>query len=126
MNSARLWIVLLALTSFCAGTAAGVLAGVRLAPEDSSGGAFPDYSRQLTRRYGLDEDSQRRLRAILELYRRDLEDLKSRSVAAAEPELIRLGEACRQRIRDYVLPEDEKSAFDEADGLQGGSESLSY
>lgn len=126
MSSTRLWILLLALTSFLAGSAGGLLAGTRLAPPAPERGPFSDYAALLVARFDLEPDRERRLRAVLELYHRDLEELKSRHVAEAEPELIRLGEACRQRIRDYVLPSEQQAAFDaEADPRSPG-DSLSW
>ena len=113
MNSVRLWILLLALTSFLAGSAGGLLAGSRLASPIPDRGAFADYSALLVESYDLPPDRARRLRAVLDLYHNDLEELKSRHIGEAEPELIRLGETCRQRIRDYVLTNDaHRAAFD--------------
>jgi hypothetical protein len=123
MSSPRLWILLLALTSFLAGSAGGLLAGTRLAPPVIERGPFADYATLLVSRFDLPPDRERRLRAVLELYHRDLEELKSRHVAEAEPELIRLGEVCRQRIRDYVLPAGQQAVFD---GPGSPGDSLSW
>lgn len=113
MSSVRLWILLLALTSFLAGSAGGVLAGSRLASNAPDRGAFADYATLLVETYDLSPDRTRRLRAVLDLYHSDLEELKSRHIGEAEPELIRLGETCRQRIRDYVLTDEAgRAAFD--------------
>ena len=121
MSSTRLWILLLALTSFLAGSAGGLLAGMRLARPAPERGAFSDYAALLVERFDLERDRERRLKAVLELYHRDREELKSRHVAEAEPELIRLGETCRQLIRDYVLPPEHQAVFDaEADRLSRG------
>jgi hypothetical protein len=111
MSSTRLWILVLALTSFLAGSAAGLILGTRLAPPAAERGPFADYAALLVARYDLEPDRTLRLRAVLELYHRDLEELKARHVTEAEPDLIRLGEACRQRIRDYVLPPEHQAAF---------------
>jgi hypothetical protein len=126
MSSTRLWILLLALTSFLAGAAGGLLAGSRLAPPPAEAGPFSDYAALLVARFDLEPDRERRLKAVLELYHRDLEELKSRHVAEAEPELIRLGESCRQRIRDYVLPPGQQSVFDQEGGLSSPDESVSW
>jgi len=64
------------------------------------------------RTYDIPPDRERHLRAFLERYHRDLEELKARRAADAEVELIRLGETCRQRIRDYVLTDDDRASFD--------------
>jgi len=126
MSSARLWILLLALTSFLAGSAGGLLAGMRLARPAPERGAFSDYAALLVERFDLERDRERRLKAVLELYHRDLEELKSRHVAEAEPELIRLGEACRQRIRDYVLPPESQASFDAQAQARLAGDSVSW
>jgi len=112
MTSTRVWIVVLAVTCFLAGLAGGMLAGLRIAPQSVGRGSYDDYAEMLVRTYDIPPDRERHLRAFLERYHRDLEELKARHVADAEPELIRLGETCRQRIRDYVLSEDARASFD--------------
>jgi hypothetical protein len=112
MSSTRLWIILLAVTSFLAGLAAGTLTGARIGPRAPERRPYDDYAAMLVRTYEVPADRERHLRAFLEQYHRDLEELKARHVAGAEPELIRLGETCRQRIRDYVLSGDARAAFD--------------
>lgn len=126
MSSTRLWILVLALTSFLAGSAAGLLLGRRLAPPAVERGPFSDYAALLVARFDLEPERALRLRAVLELYHRDLEELKSRHVAEAEPDLIRLGEACRQRIRDYVLPPESQAAFDVEAAAPSPDDSLSW
>jgi hypothetical protein len=112
MSSTRFWIVLLAVTSFLAGMAGGVLAGIHVAPKAVERGPYDDYAAILAATYDIPPERERHLRAFLERYHRDLEDLKDRHVADAEAELIRLGEICRQRIRDYVLTETDRASFD--------------
>jgi hypothetical protein len=112
MSSTRLWIVLLAVTSFLAGLAGGILTGTRIAPRSVERGPYDDYAEMLVRSYDVAPERERHLRAFLEQYHRDLEELKARHVAGAEAELVRLGEICRQRIREYVLTEEGRAAFD--------------
>jgi hypothetical protein len=127
MNSVRLWILLLALTSFLAGLAGGLLAGRHFAPADQHRGHFADYAALLIETYDLPDDRARRLRAILDLYYLDLEELKSTHIAQGEPELIRLGETCRQRVRDYVMTDDDRrDAFDRDTTTFSYHDSLSW
>jgi hypothetical protein len=112
MSSTRFWIVLLAVTSFLAGMAGGVRAGIHVAPQAVERGPYDDYAAILVEANDIPPERERHLRAFLERYHRDLEDLKDRHVADAEPELNRLGEICRQRIRDYVLTETDRASFD--------------
>jgi hypothetical protein len=126
MRSTRFWIVLLAATCFLAGLAGGVLAGVRVAPKTVERGPFDDYAAILVQAYDVPPDRERHLRAFLERYHRDLEELKARHVAGAESELIRLGETCRQRIRDYVLTEADRVSFDRVARDLTSPDSLSW
>ena len=112
MSSTRLWIVLLAATCFLAGLAGGILTGIRIAPRTVEPRAFADYADLLIETYDVPPERERYLWAFLQQYHRDLEELKARNVAQAEPEVIRLGEICRQRIRDYILSEEDRVAFD--------------
>ena len=123
MNSVRLWIVLLALTSFLAGTAGGMLAGTRLAPA-SEDGPFADYAELLTGTYDLDARQVRNLHAALELYHRDLEDLKSREMARFEPELRQMGLRYRELIRRIVLDPEDQASFDRDLGTRSPSDPL--
>lgn len=126
MSSTRLWIVLLALTSFFAGLAGGILTGTRIAPRAVERGPYDDYAEMLVRAYDVPPERARHLRAFLEQYHRDLEDLKARQAAGAEPELIRLGEICRQRIREYVLTDEGRADFDREAGDLTTLDSLSW
>ncbi len=112
MSSARLWILILALTSFLAGAAGGVLGARRFAPPAPDPGPFADYWELMVETYDLPPDRARNLRAILSLYHDDLEELKSRQVESLEPELVRIGLTCRRRISDRVLTEAQRDQFD--------------
>ena len=62
MSSTRLWILVLALTSFLAGSAAGLLLGRRLAPPAVERGPFSDYAALLVTRFDL--EPERALRVV--------------------------------------------------------------
>ncbi len=116
MTSIRVWIVLLALTSFFAGMAGGIL--LAKPRGDLESGAFAAYESRLTRSFGLDEARTRWLRLALEEYDSELEALKSRGVASLEDELVQAGRRCHDRIRLYVIPEARQKEFDRfASGL---------
>lgn len=111
MNSPRLWILILALVSGLAGFAGGRL----LAPEPpvSDGPAsFGEYAARLEVAFDLAPERARNLRLLLDRYERELEDLKTRQLAELEPELVRLGDTYRDRIRDKVLPPARRAEFD--------------
>ncbi len=111
MTSIRLWIALLALTSFFAGMAGGILlAKPRGGHLETS--PFAAYEARLTESFGLDEARMRWLRLALEEYDSELEALKSRGVASLEDELVQAGRRCHERIRLYVVPEASREEFD--------------
>ena len=117
MSSVRLWILILALTSFLAGTAGGVLGARRLTPPAPERGPFADYAELLVEAHDLPRDRARNLRVILALYHDDLEELKSRQVESLEPEIVRAGLTCRRRISEFVLTEAQRTRFDGAEAL---------
>ena len=56
---------------------------------------------------------------ILKSTKEDLEDLKARHVRGLEPELVKLGETCRARLRRWVVPEENRADFDrQVDGVE--------
>lgn len=111
MSSERFWIVVLALTSFLVGLAAGFLVSLRRHPlvEPSP---FAAYEARLVERFELDEERTRWLRRILASYDEDLEALKARHVRDMEDEFVEVGLACRDRIRRWVIPEERRQEFD--------------
>ena len=111
MNSERLWIVILAVVSFLAGLAGGVLAARHLAPVPEAG-TDSAYVRRFVEHFDLDAARTRDLAFVLEDYAKRVEDLKARHAADLEPELVEAGETCRERIRIYVLPPDRVAEFD--------------
>ncbi len=111
-GSLRLWIVLLAATSFLAGTAGGVVLGMELANDPPERGSFADYETLLLSEFELSPDRARGLRRVLDQYQRQIENLKNRNAAALEPELARLGLTFRGVVRDTVLPADERQRFE--------------
>ncbi len=118
MSSERLWIVLLALTSFFAGLAGGLLLSMHRFSAETTG-TFSEYEKQLTEEFGLTPERTQRLHHILNAYDTDLEALKARHVRDLEPQLVKLGETCRERIRRLVVPEESRADFDgQVDGVE--------
>ena len=111
MKSERLWMVILALTSFCAGLAAGVLLGLRRASPAETG-PFVAYETRMRDTFDLDEERMRHLRYILERYQDTIEGLKERNIAALDHELVEEGEEHRELIRTWVVPEHRRQEFD--------------
>jgi hypothetical protein len=111
MSSERLWILILAATTFCAGLAGGILLALRWQPAPAAR-AFQAYERRMIETFDLDDERQRNLHYILDSYRDEIEGLKEESVAALEPELVRQGQRHRELIRTWVVPEHRRQEFD--------------
>jgi len=115
MGSERFWIVCLALVSFLAGGAAGVLWAIDRAPVRERL-PLDGYAEHMAREFGLSPEQRQDLRTILDIYHADIEDLKVRQMGGAEDELVKLGLTCRDRIRKWVLTSDERARFDRLTG----------
>ena len=111
LASERLWVLVLAATTFLAGAAGGVLFGVGL-HEDEPAGPLAAYRVRMAETFSLDEVGVDRLEEILAVYDQEIEALKARQLRALEPELIVAGETARERIRRYVIPADRLDDFD--------------
>ena len=111
MKLLHFWILLLSLVSGLVGFAAGELNDPD--PNLANRGRFAAYSDRLTAEFGLSVEREAALRVVLDRYERELEDLKSRHLSTLELEHVQLGDTYRDLIRDKVLPEDQRRAFDE-------------
>ena len=116
MKDARVWGLLLALTSFLAGGAAGVLyARERLAPAPVQG-PFAQYESLLSAHFQLDPERARILRGLLWNYQEEVESLRDRHTAellsVMEPELRDRGLRYRNLIRNELLAEKDRAEFD--------------
>lgn len=116
MNSVRLWITVLALVSFLAGSAAGKILTERSAARDAERGALADYEELLVARFELSPQRRRLLRVLLDHYDQEVTRIQNDHLSsyrsAIEPDLRRLGVEYNQYIRDKVLPPGERPAFD--------------
>ena len=108
----RLWILGLTATAFLAGAAAGMLFGLRIQRPPQERRAFADYEELLVRDFELDGVRRQFLRAVLDQYERDVENVKSRFLEQSEHELAGFGLTCRTKIRDTVLFPHQRDDFD--------------
>lgn len=111
MSSERFWVLVLALTAFCAGLAAGVLLSFRRAPA-AEGRAFSLYESQMIAAFDLDEERVKNLRYILEDYQEEIDALKERNIASLDPDLVKIGREHRELIRTWVVPAHFHQEFD--------------
>jgi hypothetical protein len=111
MKSERLWVLVLALTTFCAGLSAGVLLSLRRDPVHSA--PFGSYEARMIDTFDLDEERVKSLRYILQHYQEEIDALKERNIAALEPELVKIGHEHRELIRTWVVPEHLTQQFDQ-------------
>lgn len=111
MSLERVWILILTTTSFLSGLAGGILFSIYRIPAERPG-PFPAYEARLVQTYDLDEEHARWLHGILARFDADIDELKARHVHELEPELIKAGETCAERIRRWVIPPDRRNEFD--------------
>jgi uncharacterized membrane protein len=111
MESERLWIALLAVVSFLAGGAGGMLLGIRMDPPGEPA-PFEAFEARFAEAFDLEPQQRRDLRFILGRYRDDLEGLKERGLADREDELVQIGRTYQQLIRKWVLTEESHDEYD--------------
>lgn len=111
MSSERLWVLVLALTAFCAGLAAGVLLSFRRVSA-ADGRAFSLYESQMIEAFDLDQERVKNLRYILQDYQEEIDALKVRNIASLDPELVKIGHEHRDLIRTWVVPAHFHQEFD--------------
>ena len=116
MRSERFWVLVLALTCFCAGTAAGVLLTLRRPVLGDERGAvqypFGAYEQRMIETFDLGDEQVRNLRWILRDYQEKIEALKESNIAALDTELVKIGREHRELIRSKVVPEHQLQQFD--------------
>jgi len=116
MNSERLWVVVLVVTSFLAGAAASLFLSIRRFPIQESG-PFAVYEALLVEEYEIAPDERQKLRQILDVYHDEVERLKARQLEAFDAELVKAGEDCLARIHDWVIPPERVASFRDHAGL---------
>lgn len=115
MNNLRLWVAILALTSFGAGVGAGsFLSAQTHRAVDSQ--PFDDYHRRFVEQFELSPKRSKALEQLLTLYTKDVDDLQqehlSRSMAQMQDDMTRLGREYHDYIRNSVLPAHQRDEFD--------------
>ncbi len=122
MNSERFWILMLTLAAFLAGGAGGALLvhetelGAELRADSGRQLPYGPYHERLVRAYGLDEQHAGYLEAALREYADQVDILRQRSLRGLDAELIKAGEDCFSKIREYVIPADRREEFDRLAG----------
>jgi len=117
VKSLRLWIGILALACFGAGTGFGFQLSLRMHPRQFAGGPFEDYQREFSERFRLSPERTRLLGQLLANYAAEIENLKQarleRSMSAMEGDLQSLGREYHDLIRNHVLPPGQRPDFDQ-------------
>jgi hypothetical protein len=117
MTGLKLWISVLALTSFASGIPAGIVIAQRMNPRATRPGPFQDYEALLNQKFELSPERRYALNQVMGLYARDVEAVRQRYLARAgsamQKELEDVGLRYAERIRNDVLPADQRAVFDE-------------
>jgi len=117
-TSLRLWIAVMAVACLAAGAGGGVLAARSLAPSEAPRreGTFAEYEARMAEEFALSPERREVLHAVLASYAAELAGIKDTHMAdymsSIEPELRERGRYYRGLVRDRVLPEDQRAAFD--------------
>jgi hypothetical protein len=112
MTRLAAWIGLLALLSFGAGLAAGILSERRAQGPQEPAGSLGHYREALVEAFDLGPVRQRGLRHYLELYQQAVEEIEARGLAQYRRELTQEGRLCLDRVRNEVLDPADRERFD--------------
>ena len=119
MSSTRLWVLLLTGVSFLAGLAAGILIAPGMTPPLSHG-PFAAYELHFAATFELSAEERSNLRHVLDRYQRELQELEARRAHETETERVKIGIACRERIRKYVLSTSDPARLERFDRQSEG------
>ena len=119
MASLRLWIFLLAFSAFGAGLGVGWYASSRLqarAERNRTAGPFDGFESQFVRTFKVSAEREHLLGELLTCYQREIGELEQAQLDSGRGELDtkleQLALTYRERIRNSVLPPDQRSEFD--------------
>jgi len=121
VNGTRLWIVVLALVSFLAGLAAGLVGSDHTRREVADHRGPGDFERRFTQLFDLDPEGQKLLAELLAAYNSQIESIEleneTRRAAEAhfqmEQSLLKVGAELRENVRDLLLvTEAQRMEFD--------------
>jgi hypothetical protein len=115
MTSLRLWIGLLALVSFTAGVASGMMLSARNTPPPRWG-ELADYETMLVDHFQLSPERARCLRALLQEYERDFvrvvrSQRENEYIASHGAELGAKSQEYERLIKEKVLPPSRREEF---------------
>jgi uncharacterized membrane protein len=114
MSNVRLWIVLTAIVSFLAGSAAGVLLA---RSDDAPASGWAAYAERLADEYDLSPERRGSLRILLDEYATEVANKRrayeSRILNQIEPDLSELAARYDGYIRDFVLPPAQRAQYDQ-------------
>ncbi len=111
MRSERLWILVLVLVAFAAGLAGGIL-WRSAKPSDLAQHPFEPYFQRLVSEFGLNEAQARDLGIALVEYGDKIDRLREAAPQDRRSELIAAGEDCVSKIREFIIPVDQRAEFD--------------
>lgn len=106
------WIGLLALLSFGAGLATGILSERHAQGPQEPGGALGHYREALIEAFELSPERERGLRVVLEAYGDAVDEIEARGLAQYRRELTQEGRLCLDRVRNSVLAPADRERFD--------------
>ncbi|MHC4374984.1 MAG: hypothetical protein ACYS26_00155 [Planctomycetota bacterium] len=106
------WIGLLALLSFGAGLATGILSERHARGPQEPGGPLGHYREALIEAFDLGPVRQSGLRHYLERYQEAVEEIEARGLAQYRRELTQEGRLCLDRVRNEVLAPADRERFD--------------
>ena len=113
MSSLRLWIAVLALVCFGAGTGLGLYIERSARGESAPGN---DYEALFLREFELSPERRRLFEELMGNYKKEVEEVRQRALADSldqiELDLGALGRRYRDWVRNRVLPEDQRPRFD--------------
>jgi hypothetical protein len=119
MTNLRLWILLLACSAFGAGVGVGWIVSSRIqarAERERGGGPFEGFERQFVQTFKISPEREHLLRELLAAYQREIDGLEQAQLDSGRVELernlVKLGLTYQDRIRNSVLPPDQRTEYD--------------
>lgn len=121
MNNPRVWIVILALVSFLAGVAAGLVGSEYARRDVAAQRDLGDFERRFAKAFDLDPEGRRFLAERLASFNAEIESIQlnhevqqaTEAHTLMEPRLQEAGKMFREDIRDILLvTEVERAKFD--------------
>ena len=119
MENLRLWIAVLACAAFGAGMGVGWYGSTRVQAEQERGrafGPFDAFRQQFEATFKPSAERQRLLKELLAHYQKEIDALEQEQLDRGRPELERklekLALTYQERIRNSVLPPDQRAEYD--------------